>query len=169
MNIKYLIGGIIGFLILGAILAFSITRVTPTATGTSTTVNAVSDSISSDIFNNTSSTELIDLPGSEFPPITLTRDTKLFISLDVLARNTEFNNSGGAVEVAVFNGDEGLMSVIATGVPNALGVEYQFSGRSRSFVLPAGTHNLKLKYRSTNANGQANIAGFDFNYIKLEN
>lgn len=136
--------------------------------GLISTASFTNDTIADANLNTTTSTSLVDLPGSTFDTITLTRDTKFLIALDIFARNSDIETAAVEVEVSVYDGSTALYSVFATGIYTPFSHHYQFAGRVNIITLASGNHDLKLKYRAFGG-GTARVAGFDFSYVQLGN
>lgn len=136
-------------------------------------LNSISNFQSGQIFDtstyNTTSTNFTDL-GSTTQTIIITRATKFFFYMFVLGLNTEYWNNGYYDEIELWDDilSTQLMNSFAQGIPYTGGalttqqVTMQWIGS-----LAAGTHSMKMRYRTSNGSGTATITSAGWGYVQL--
>lgn len=136
------------------------------ATGLVSTSNFLNNSIFNNSSNSTASTSAVDLPGSALPAFTLTRSTKLQISVSVYGANTNLGVDGSLINVLIKNGATLVANMPVTGVYSPAGIQASFSTFTFVVSFAAGTHNLKLQYYVIGT-GTAQVFAYDFSTLQF--
>ncbi len=151
--------------------------------GVVSSANFPADNVESAGTHETTSTTFVDLPGATLDPFVTTRDTKALVAMSAFGYNIAWLQDSTAMEMIAVDSINGTMvefpltiefsltQVVGTGSPFTsfgYGIDYQFASAAVVVDLTAGTHTMKLQYK-TNGSGTASVALYQLAYVVLGN
>lgn len=150
--------------------------------GLNSAANFPSDQIINPSTYSTSSTSLVDVPGSTMDSFTLTRETKVLVLVQAQIKNDNFVVNGSFAELVCTDSIAGDLitfdaackwrltniSEDSSGFLTGWSMDtfYEFNVIGAIFTMAAGTHSLKLRYR-VDGSGNADIGLYVISYIIL--